>query len=348
MSVQTATQASSKSPISNIDIIPKPANSEKDNAPQSKVVASGSTKSEKSKLVPYNTKPKLITDLASKKGKGKSEKGSSKLSCKNPFSLFMCWSSPEKMEFEEKTPLPALPPSNEKTVEEETQVEKPSSPDSLIYSASPDGSPPTAIVIEKSLPDPKRISTSSRKYLLDPPISEFENKKCLVLDLDETLVHSSFKLIEHPDFIVPVEIDNQFHNVYVAKRPGVDEFLLKVGEIFEVVVFTASLSKYADPVLDMLDRHKVISHRLFRESCYNHNGNYVKDLSQVGRDLAHTIIIDNSPTSYLFHPANAVPITTWFNDLHDTELLDLIPFLKDLSTVDDVTKVLDNTNNEIA
>lgn len=34
--------------------------------------------------------------------------------------------------------------------------------------------------------------------------------------------------------------------------------------------------QYADPVLDQLDIHKVVRHRLFRESCYNHKGNYVK------------------------------------------------------------------------
>lgn len=49
-----------------------------------------------------------------------------------------------------------------------------------------------------------------------------------------------------------------------------------MGEIYEVVVFTASLSKYADPVLDQLDVHRVVKHRLFRESCYNNKGNYVK------------------------------------------------------------------------
>jgi RNA polymerase II subunit A small phosphatase-like protein len=26
----------------------------------------------------------------------------------------------------------------------------------------------------------------------------------------------------------------------------------------------------------MLDKHNVVRHRLFRESCYNHKGNYVK------------------------------------------------------------------------
>jgi RNA polymerase II subunit A small phosphatase-like protein len=49
-----------------------------------------------------------------------------------------------------------------------------------------------------------------------------------------------------------------------------------MGEIYEVVVFTASLSKYADPVLDQLDIHRVVQYRLFRESCYNNKGNYVK------------------------------------------------------------------------
>ncbi|KAF9988158.1 hypothetical protein BGZ75_009932, partial [Mortierella antarctica] len=177
--------------------------------------------------------------------------------------------------------------------------------------------------------------------LLGPIAPEHVGKKCLVLDLDETLVHSSFKLIPQADYVVPVEIDNQSHNVYVIKRPGVDTFLQKMGELYEVVIFTASLSKYADPVLDMLDIHRVIKHRLFRESCFNHKGNYVKDLSVIGRDLKNTIIIDNSPASYIFHQTNAVPISSWFNDPHDTELLDLIPFLADMTVVDDVNPILD-------
>lgn len=42
---------------------------------------------------------------------------------------------------------------------------------------------------------------------------------------------------------MPVEIEYHLHNVYVIKRPGVDNFLKKMGEIYEIVVFTASLSK---------------------------------------------------------------------------------------------------------
>ncbi|ORY33459.1 HAD-like domain-containing protein [Naematelia encephala] len=172
---------------------------------------------------------------------------------------------------------------------------------------------------------------------------QHQGRKCLVLDLDETLLHSSFKMLPSADYIVPVEIESQTHNVYVIKRPGVDHFLKEMGNLYEIVVFTASLSKYADPVLDMLDVHHVVRHRLFRESCYNHKGNYVKDLSQLGRDMETCIIIDNSPASYIFHPNNAVPVSTWFNDPHDTELTDLCPFLTDLATVEDIRGVLDGS-----
>ncbi|KAI8047648.1 HAD-like domain-containing protein [Thamnidium elegans] len=177
--------------------------------------------------------------------------------------------------------------------------------------------------------------------LLDPIEKQHSTRKCLVLDLDETLIHSSFKTVAGADFIVPVEIEGHYHNVFVLKRPGVDDFMKRMGELYEIVIFTASLSKYADPVLDKFDLHKVVNHRLFRESCYSYKGTYIKDLSRLGRDLKSVIILDNTPASYSFHPSNAVPVSTWFNDQHDSELIDLIPFLEDLAKVDDVVDVLD-------
>lgn len=205
--------------------------------------------------------------------------------------------------------------------------------------------------------------------------------------------------------------------VYVLKRPYVDEFLRRMGELFECVLFTASLAKvpdcrreggagdrvgpstprlkllsffqYADPVTDLLDRCGVFRARLFRESCVFHQGCYVKDLSRLGRDLRKTVILDNSPASYIFHPENAVsapdqgrggagrgpqagtvgsirsplplcgpaassgtgnrrksqimslslpqvPVQSWFDDMADTELLNLIPVFEELSGADDV------------
>uniref|UniRef100_A0A8B9SA80 CTD small phosphatase 1 n=1 Tax=Apteryx owenii TaxID=8824 RepID=A0A8B9SA80_APTOW len=146
--------------------------------------------------------------------------------------------------------------------------------------------------------------------------------------------------VNNADFIIPVEIDGIMHQVYVLKRPHVDEFLQRMGELFECVLFTASLAKYADPVADLLDKWGAFRARLFRESCVFHRGNYVKDLSRLGRDLRRIIIVDNSPASYIFHPDNAVPVASWFDNMADTELLDLLPFFERLSKVDDVYTVL--------
>jgi RNA polymerase II subunit A small phosphatase-like protein len=126
------------------------------------------------------------------------------------------------------------------------------------------------------------------------PASKERSKKCLVLDLDETLVHSSFKPVDDADFSIQVEIENVVHQVYVMKRPHVHQFLEAMAESYELVIFTASLSKYADPVLDTLDPQGLISHRLFREHCVHHKGNYVKvRLFDLGLVVAWTRFIPN-------------------------------------------------------
>ncbi|CAH1118070.1 unnamed protein product [Phaedon cochleariae] len=185
----------------------------------------------------------------------------------------------------------------------------------------------------------------SFQYLLPPLKDKDLYKKCMVIDLDETLVHSSFKPINNADFVVPVEIDGTTHQVYVLKRPHVDEFLKRMGELYECVLFTASLAKYADPVADLLDHWDVFRMRLFRESCVFYRGNYVKDLNKLGRELQQIVIVDNSPASYIFHPDNAVPVASWFDDMNDSELLDLIPFFEKLAKMDNVYTVLCNSNH---
>mmetsp|Transcript_8748 Transcript_8748/g.9265 ORF Transcript_8748/g.9265 Transcript_8748/m.9265 type:complete len:315 (+) Transcript_8748:47-991(+) len=186
---------------------------------------------------------------------------------------------------------------------------------------------------------PRRVCISGDSKLLPdlPVISDgLKPKKCLVLDLDETLVHSSFQYVSIADFVVPVVIEGVTHNVYVIKRPGAELFLQRMSLFYEIVIYTASLNKYADPLLDILDTHKVIYKRLFRESCVYHEGSYVKDLSLLNRDLSQCIIVDNSPLSYLFHPENAIDCTSFINDPDDREMWQIGDFLEHLHQVDDV------------
>eukprot|EP00743_Colponemidia_sp_Colp-15_P009142 GILK01009974.1.p1 GENE.GILK01009974.1~~GILK01009974.1.p1 ORF type:complete len:289 (+),score=23.17 GILK01009974.1:61-927(+) len=177
---------------------------------------------------------------------------------------------------------------------------------------------------------PRQLSLGSRR----------RKKMTLVLDLDETLVHSTFQRAEMCDLEVRVNIDNTNCVFYVLKRPHLDLFLSQLYPWFEIVVFTASLQKYADPLINMLDTHGMVDRRFFREHCVKQDGNFVKDLGILKKDLSKVILIDNSPASYQLHEDNAIPIEGWYNDPQDTELLTLIPLLLALRATADVRSLL--------
>ena len=93
-------------------------------------------------------------------------------------------------------------------------------------------------------------------------------------------------------------MDNRQYEVYVQVRPGTEEFLTEMAKYYELVIFTASLSKYANPLMDILDPSTLCTSRLFREHCHYQNGVYMKDMSCLGRRIEDVILIDNSPNSY--------------------------------------------------
>ncbi|MCJ1475289.1 Nuclear envelope morphology protein 1 [Lambiella insularis] len=179
-------------------------------------------------------------------------------------------------------------------------------------------------------------------------------QKTLVIDLDETLIHSLAKggrmssghmvevKLSHAAYHNGVSLGPQ-HPIlyYVHKRPHCDEFLKKVCKWYNLVVFTASVQEYADPVIDWLEQErKYFSARYYRQHCTFRNGAYIKDLSSVEPDLSSVVILDNSPLSYIFHEDNAIPIEGWINDPTDNDLLHLIPMLEALQYVMDVRALL--------
>ncbi|KAK8818497.1 hypothetical protein WA577_003800 [Blastocystis sp. JDR] len=161
-------------------------------------------------------------------------------------------------------------------------------------------------------------------------------KKTLVLDLDETLVHSSFQPTQRCQYVIPVEIEGNVYNVYVFRRPGVAEFLERMSVFYEIVVYTASMKKYADPLLDKMDPNHRISYRLFRDHCVNSEGVFVKDLGLLGRDMQSVVMIDNCRTSYKFQPKNGIECTPFIDNFEDNELMEMTPFLEYLSKKPDV------------
>ncbi|BDA42174.1 probable CTD small phosphatase-like protein 2 at C-terminar half [Coccomyxa sp. Obi] len=192
----------------------------------------------------------------------------------------------------------------------------------------------------KNLPPLKQVVPRWRRSLL-PRQTRQCKRKTLVLDLDETLVHSTLDGCDEPDFSFPVSFNGREHRVHVRRRPHLQPFLQRCAELFEVVVFTASQKVYAEQLLNILDPTRtLIRHRVFRDSCVFVEGNYLKDLSILGRDLAHTVIVDNSPQAFGYQLPNGIPIESWYDDETDSELLNLLPFLESLVDVDDVRPAL--------
>lgn len=186
--------------------------------------------------------------------------------------------------------------------------------------------------------------------LLPPAAGHLASRPTLVLDLDETLVHSSFTYLADAHLTLPLTISGETAVAYVRKRPRVDEFLAAVADIFEVVVFTASLALYADPVLDELSASAAAIHggnpadmihgRLYREHCVMVGGVFVKDLTRLGRDVKQVIIVDNSPISYAMQPENAVHIIDFIDDEADGELDKTLAKVLTMRDVPDVRNVI--------
>lgn len=128
-------------------------------------------------------------------------------------------------------------------------------------------------------------------------------------------------------------------------RPHAVELLRNLSKNFEIIVFTASHSCYANVVLNHLDPEgRYIAHRLFREHCYPATeGVFVKDLRVLNRDLSQTVLVDNAAYSYAYQVDNGIPIIPYYEGKIDFELKALQGYLESMILAKDVRDVNRNT-----
>mmetsp|Transcript_15416 Transcript_15416/g.31775 ORF Transcript_15416/g.31775 Transcript_15416/m.31775 type:complete len:309 (+) Transcript_15416:129-1055(+) len=188
----------------------------------------------------------------------------------------------------------------------------------------------------------------------------------VILDMDECLIHSQFfgskeyrQLESRPDLLnspssptkkTVSSFDLELPDgdvVRVNKRPGLDSFLSRISSLYEVHVFTAAMSVYASPVLDVLESSGPrFTNRYYRECCvYDDTLNvYVKDLTNL--DLEHpmsrVVLVDNNPMSFLAQPSNGVLVSNFYDDPEDGTLRAVEGVLERIDKEEDVRGTLDN------
>ena len=129
-------------------------------------------------------------------------------------------------------------------------------------------------------------SLNLNQYYL-PPIKPYF-KYTLVLDLDETLVYFQKDI-------------NSYNNNYASNksptlilRPGLFEFLNKMKPLYELVLFSFGTKDYVDYILSIIEKkEKFFEYVLYRQHATYEKGDYVKNLSLLGRDLKKIIIVDD-------------------------------------------------------
>jgi len=221
-----------------------------------------------------------------------------------------------------------------------------------------------SIVSEKKItPDIKRRRYNLNNYYNNISYNNDVNKneisknkssrmKTLVLDLDETLIFTSFEPSNNCDLCFEIDLNinepSKFNKVnslikkqkiltkvYLSKRPHLDKFLSELNPFYEICIFSASSQKYASYIIDIIDKNRIISKKFFRDDCIHLDNSetfpYIKDLEKINKNYNDIIIIDDNFSSFILQEENGIPIKPWRGDKNDIELLKLIPILKNLS-----------------
>ena len=158
------------------------------------------------------------------------------------------------------------------------------------------------------------------------------NKKLLLLDLDETLIHSEFRdnynyksLDKMKAHSKCYHIENNYKYYFdIYFRPFLFDFLHEIKNYFDLAIFTASTKGYADTIINYIDpNNEIFKFRLYREACIPiQKYLYIKDLRIIKNyNPMKVIIMDNSLYSFINQPSNGMLIYSFYSNHKDNQLI---------------------------
>mmetsp|Transcript_15661 Transcript_15661/g.14997 ORF Transcript_15661/g.14997 Transcript_15661/m.14997 type:complete len:457 (-) Transcript_15661:220-1590(-) len=135
----------------------------------------------------------------------------------------------------------------------------------------------------------------------------------LVIDLEKTLIGS--------------EYNSQFGWRHV-KRPGLDQFIDRLSQYYEIVIFSENDIGAVQEILMAIDPSGK-THKLGNTAAESRDGVMIKRLDLMNRDVSRIILIDDNPDAYQLCERNTLSVQPFdLNNTADTVLFDLIPLLQ--------------------
>lgn len=175
-----------------------------------------------------------------------------------------------------------------------------------------------------------------------PPIrTDSRRKPLLVLDLDETLVHSLRYPKEGNDYIHFTEL-----GYYVHKRPFLDYFLQSVSKYYDIGIWSAGTDEYVEIVIDKIMPEGIEPIFVFGRSMCDRRviDNYIvyvkplRILKDFGYRMERMLIVDDTPEKCIDNFCNAIiPMPYCCANQHDSELIDLFYYLEYIKNSADLT-----------
>ena len=166
-------------------------------------------------------------------------------------------------------------------------------------------------------------------------------RKLLVLDLDETLIHTTERPLDRaPDF--------EYETYFVYRRPYLEDFLQYAFSTFEVGVWTSAGLNYAQHVvrniMEPSDLRFLWASRrctIRRDFTTGQFGSVKRltKLKSLGYRLENVIAIDDSPEKHTDNYGNLVHVAEFNGSSDDAELLHLKKYLSILSLEPNIRSV---------
>jgi carboxy-terminal domain RNA polymerase II polypeptide A small phosphatase len=142
------------------------------------------------------------------------------------------------------------------------------------------------------------------------------DRKIIVFDLDETLIHATKNRLDIPE-------DFQYEDYYIYKRPFVHEFLSACARLCPIAIWSSADDDYVSSIAKQLvDNETGLKRKEYQ------NIKPLEKIKRKGYQMNNLLIIDDSLYKVKDNPNNYFIIEAFVGNQQDQELKYLLSYLE--------------------